>query len=51
MIIRDTDTKTLEGHLKVLRGLRDLDYHNQRVARTIRVKIGAIEYTLAERKR
>ncbi len=49
MIIRDTDTETLQGALTILVDSRDHSSHNQRVLQTIRIKIKAIEITLAER--
>ena len=49
MIIRETDTPTLQDTLEILVDSRDHSSHNQRVLQTIRIKIKAIEITLAER--
>ena len=48
MIIRETDTPTLQDALEILVDSRDHSSHNQRVLQ-IRIKIKAIEITLAER--
>ncbi len=49
MIIKDTDTPTLEGALAILEAEAALNL-SARVSQTIRIKIMAIELTLADRK-
>jgi hypothetical protein len=49
MIIKDTDTPTLEDALAILRDEAALNL-SARVNQTIRIKIKAIELTLADRK-
>ena len=50
MIIRDTDTKTLEAAREILQHHHDGLGYNAKTEQALRIKIKAIDITLAERQ-